>query len=483
MPRALQFKSKKDGGMLSPEWMNWMEKEKPLGPIIYEYVVPRKTRQERYARSHEVHFCAVINDKFYDTDIATEFWVQYTKLLGYDPCAKHYYRTGDGEFFSITAMLGKKDQFSIVPEKEMKKLLRNEPALYAAYIPHASENKDLREYTVRQKKKEEEEAKKKEQGEQAKQTVATEVKEEKPVKKREVEKSKPNNPFKKWAKSIKDSSEQEISADVDDKKEDIGKDHAKIESKPNSSDNSRNEREEKNAAVEEETTLKESAGSGSSKMLDESTVNERKKDKPKMSAPENTVSEDMDGLTDIANAFNEGLSEANAEQQESDNNKKPQNSGTKNKKTDNQGKRNATPQRKKNEENAQPTKKDGDTEQRAEQKKSNKDKTNTVNTETNDVNERPVESAPKKQRQKRKGSQMTDLPNDIGYDNMAVVEKQQALENALFEEPAQEEDKIEEELEKAEKKKEEKKNQEKFKNLDKAASNMDAMKYRTVSED
>ena len=482
MPRALQFKSKKDGGMLSPEWMNWMEKEKPLGPIIYEYVVPRKTRQERYARSHEVHFCAVINDKFYDTDIATEFWVQYTKLLGYDPCAKHYYRTGDGEFFSITAMLGKKDQFSIVPEKEMKKLLRNEPTLYAAYIPHASENKDLREYTVRQKKKEEEEAKKKEQEKQAKQTVAMKVKEEKPVRKKEVEKPKSNNPFKKWAKSIKDNSEQEVSANVDDKKEDIGKDHTKIESKLDFSDNSKNEREEKNTAIEEKTTPKGSADSVSSKMLDGSTVNERKKDKPKMSAPENTVSEDMDGLTDMADVFN-ACSEANAEEQESDNNKKPQNSGTKNKKADNQKKGNVTPQRKKNEENNQSTKEKDNPEQKVEQKKNNEDKANVVNTESNNVNERPVKSAPKKQRQKRKGSQMTDLPNDIGYDNVAAVEKQQALENAVLEEPVQEEDKIEEELEKAEKKKEEKKNQEKFKNLDKAASNMDAMKYRTVSED
>lgn len=482
MPRALQFKSKKDGGMLSPEWMNWMEKEKPLGPTIYEYVVPRKTRQERYARSHEVHFCAVINDKFYDTDIATEFWVQYTKLLGYDPCAKHYYRTGDGEFFSITAMLGKKDQFSIVPEKEMKKLLRNEPALYAAYIPHASENKDLREYTVRQKKKEEEEVKKKEQEEQARQTADAEVKKEKSVKKKEVEKPKSNNPFKKWVKSIKDSSEQEISTNVDDKKEDIGKDHTNNESKSDFSDNSKNEREEKNVAIEEETTSKEPASSSSSKMLDESTVNERKKDKPKMSAPENTVSEDIDGLTDIANAFNE-YNEANTEQQESDNNKKPQNSGAKNKKTNNQRKGNTSPQRKKDEKNTQSTKENCNPEQKVEQKKNNEDKTNTVNTETNNVNERSVEAVPKKQRQKRKGSQMTDLPNDIGYDNMAVVEKQQALENALFEEPVQEEDKIEEELAKAEKKKEEKKNQEKLKNLDKVASNMDAMKYRTVSED
>ncbi len=78
---------------------------------------------------------------------------------------------------------------------------------------------------------------------------------------------------------------------------------------------------------------------------------------------------------------------------------------------------------------------------------------------------------------------MTDLPSDIGYDNVAIVEKQQELENAMIAEPTLEEDKIEEELKKEEEKKKEEENQENFKNLDKNASVMTAMKYRTVSKE
>lgn len=475
MPRALQFKSKKNGGMLSSEWMDWMEEAKPLGSVIYEYVVPRKTRQERYARSHEVHFCAVINDKFYDTDIADGFWVQYTKLLGTDPCAKHYYRTQNGEFFSITATLGKKDQFSTVPEKEMKRLLKDEPTLYAAYIPHASENKDLREYTVRQKKKEEEEAREKEQKEQV---IVDTAKEEKPGKKKKKEKLQPANPFRKWMKPFKENSEQKPSVDVEDKKEDAGKDPEQATVPADSTDSSKNIHVEEQVDTKKGTATDEPAMSNPSQESKES-VNKHKNDKQKPSVPENTISEDMDELTDMANAFNES-SEVNSEQQGLNTNKKSRDSEKKNKKN-NKSKNNASSQEKTNNENTKPVNEKDNVEQKKESK--NEDKEKVTNEDSSNVSEKPAEvPTPKKQRQKRKGSQMTDLPNDIGYDNVAAVEKQQELENAMFEEPVQEEDMIEEELKKEEEKKKEMENQEKFRNLDKVASNMDAMKYRTVSK-
>lgn len=209
------------------------------------------------------------------------------------------------------------------------------------------------------------------------------------------------------------------------------------------------------------------------------SVNKHKNDKQKPSVPENTISEDMDELTDMANAFNES-SEVNSEQQGLNTNKKSRDSEKKNKKN-NKSKNNASSQEKTNNENTKPVNEKDNVEQKKESK--NEDKEKVTNEDSSNVSEKPAEvPTPKKQRQKRKGSQMTDLPNDIGYDNVAAVEKQQELENAMFEEPVQEEDMIEEELKKEEEKKKEMENQEKFRNLDKVASNMDAMKYRTVSK-
>lgn len=398
MPRALQFKSKKEGGMWSFEWMEWMENSGSLGQTIYDFVVPRKTRQEYYAHSHQVHFCAVINDKFYNTDSATEFLVQYTKFLGYTPCAKHYYRTPSGEFFSITATLGKKDQFNIIPEKEMKRLLRDEPTLYATYIPHALEDKDLREYSERKKREEEEEAKKKEQ-----------------------------------------------------------------------------------AATEDKNISNKSANLSESQTSD-MTLSDHENDSRKKLMPENTVSKDMDALTDIFNVYNESC-EADAEQCEADKRKKLHDSERKNKKNDNKEEDCTSPQKKVNGENAQSVNKQDNAKPKKEQKNKNEDEVNVANASCDNVSKKPVVTTPKKKRQKRKGSQMTDLPNDIGYDNVAAVEKQQKLENMMFEEPIQEENQIEEALKKEEEKQKEKEKQEKLENLDKAASNMNAMKYRTVSKE
>lgn len=475
MPRALQFKSKKEYGMWSSEWMEWMENSGTLGQTIYDFVVPRKTRQEYYAHSHQVHFCAVINDKFYNTDSATEFLVQYTKFLGYTPCAKHYYRTPSGEFFSITATLGKKDQFNIIPEKEMKRLLRDEPTLYATYIPHASEDKDLREYSERKKREEEEEAKKKEQA-----ATDTEKKETKSAKKKG--KLPSNNPFKKWVKQLKENTEQKVAPDVDDKNENSDKEDIQTTLLDDSvKDNEDKEILEKTVATEDKNISNKSANLSESQTSD-MTLSDHENDSRKKLMPENTVSEDMDALTDIFNVYNEPC-EADAEQYEADKNKKLHNSERKNKKNDNKEEECASPQKKVNGETAQSVNKQDNAKTKKEQKNKNEDEVNVANASCDNVSKKSVVTTPKKKRQKRKGSQMTDLPNDIGYDNVSAVEKQQKLENMMFEEPIQEETQIEEALKKEEEKQKEKEKQEKLENLDKAASNMNAMKYRTVSKE
>lgn len=155
MPKIFDFKDHKKTSIYSKDWMDWLEKNDHK--MIYDYVVPRKVRQARYARSHEVHFNAIIKEHYYDTDIAKHFYTQYTNFLQSEPCAKHYYKANDGTFFCMTARLGKKDAFSNIPEKEMKRILTNEPELYMQYIAGAEKNPDLQEYTKKQEEKKQQE--------------------------------------------------------------------------------------------------------------------------------------------------------------------------------------------------------------------------------------------------------------------------------------------------------------------------------------
>lgn len=142
MPFVFEFKNKKTG-IFSERWLDWLQDNKH--ELIYNYVVPRKIRQDRYAHTHVAHYRIVTNDCYYDTDSAEHFWTRYTKLSKGDPCAMHYFKTKNGEFFCMTSSLGMKDSFSVIPEREMKKLLKNEPSLYLKYIPNADKNEDLKD--------------------------------------------------------------------------------------------------------------------------------------------------------------------------------------------------------------------------------------------------------------------------------------------------------------------------------------------------
>ena len=156
MPFALDFKDKKKTGIFSKKWLDWAQDNKH--DLIYNYVVPRKIRQDRYAHSHVAHYRVVTNDCYYDTDSAEYFWTRYMKLPNGDPCAMHYYKTKNGEFFCMTSALGSKDSFSVIPEREMKKLLKNEPNLYLKYIPDAERNKDLLDLKKKTEEKEKEQS-------------------------------------------------------------------------------------------------------------------------------------------------------------------------------------------------------------------------------------------------------------------------------------------------------------------------------------
>ena len=480
MPRAVQFKSEKNGGIFSEKWMEWLESKapQPFGQLIYEYVIPRRIRQERYTKSHKVHFHAVINDKFYDTDIATEFWIKYTDYLGNEPCAKHYYRTQNGEFFCVTARLGKKDEFSAVPEKEMKKLLRNEPALYAAYIPHASENKDLREFALRQKKKEEEEKAKEQEENNAEDTAVNEKNEKKKrVNKEEIKHSvhkaaglfsESIEKLKKTAKAQKDAAEDEIKKDIcktveqsENKTDVIAQKEPDTIVKPADV-----QEEQENTYTEEK--VPEQKEEHQEKLPE--TVPEKKTKKPTPEAkPENMESEDMDIPMDMMEAYI-GTVEVEEEQP-----KKPKEKQKK-KSTDIQ-------------ENKEESKKDKSQESanqadkvaKTDSKKDTDIKKDSSNfSET--VAEKPKKTAnPKRHKRSIRGPQDTENRDAIGFDNMEAVEKQYELEAVAFTEPTQEDDEIEMELEKEEARKKEEENKKKLDGLDKAMSNMP--RYRAVTKD
>lgn len=487
MPRALQYKSEKEGGIFSEKWMKWLEESapQPFGEIIYEYVIPRKIRQVRYTKLHKVHFHAVINDKFYDTDIATEFWIKYADFLGSEPCAKHYYRTQNGEFFCVTARLGKKDEFSAVPEKEMKKLLRNEPALYAAYIPHASENKDLREFALRQKKKEEEE-KAKEQEENNAEDIATNEKDEKKkINKEEIKHSvrkaaglfsESIEKLKKIAPAKKDTTEDEIKKDIcktieqsESKVDAATKKELDIAIKP--SDVQKNANTEEKAAEQKEEQKEEHQKEHQEDHQEEhqEKLPEKEIKKPVPEAkPENIESEDMDLPMDMMEACISAM-EVEEEQTKKPKEKKKKSTDIPENKIEN--KKTEKPEDKK--QSYKTVTKDS-----KEDINTKKDPSN-VSENTAEKPKKPVK--PKRQKRSIRGPQSTESNDDIGFDNIGAVEKQLEFVETAFTEPTQEEDEIEMELEKEEASRKEKENKKKLDNLDKAMSNMP--RYRTVTKE
>lgn len=479
MPRALQFKSEKEGGIFSEKWMKWLEESapQPFGEIIYEYVIPRKTRQVRYTKLHKVHFHAVINDKFYDTDIATEFWIKYTDFLGSEPCAKHYYRTQNGEFFCVTARLGKKDEFSAVPEKEMKKLLRNEPALYAAYIPHASENKDLREFALRQKKKEEEEKAKEQEENNVEDITTNEKDEKKKINKEEIKHSvrkaaglfsESIEKLKKIAPAKKDATEDEIKKDIcktieqsESKVDVVVKKESDIAIKPSDV--------QKNVNTEEKEEQKEEHQKEHQEEHQEKLPEKEIKKPMPEAKPENIESEDMDLPMDMMEAY---ISTAEVEEEQT---KKPKEKKKK-KSTD-------IPENKtENKKTEKPeTKKQSDKTVTKDSKEDANTKKDSSSVSEN-ATEKPKKPArPKRQKRSIRGPQSAENNGDIGFDNMDAVEKQLKFEEAAFTEPTQEEDEIEMELEKEEARKKEEENKKKLDGLDKAMSNMP--RYRTVTKE
>lgn len=484
MPRALQFKSEKEGGIFSEKWMKWLEESapQPLGEIIYEYVIPRKTRQVRYTKLHKVHFHAVINDKFYDTDIATEFWIKYTDFLGSEPCAKHYYRTQNGEFFCVTARLGKKDEFSAVPEKEMKKLLRNEPTLYAAYIPHASENKDLREFALRQKKKEEEEKAKEQEENNAEDTAVNEKNEKKKkVNKEEIKHSvrKAAGLFSESIEKLKKTASVKEGATEDEIKKDICKTIEQSESKVDvaakkesdiaikPSDVQKNANTEEKIAEQKEEQ-KEEKEEQQERLPETLPENEIKKPVPE-AKPENIESEDMDIPMDVMEAC---ISAMEVEEEQT---KKPKEKKKK-KSTD-------IPENKaENKKTEKPEiKKQSDKTVTKDSKENTNTKKDSSNASENTAEKPKKPVKPKRQKRSIRGPQSTESNDDIGFDNIGAVEKQLEFVETAFTEPTQEEDEIEMELEKEEASRKEKENKKKLDNLDKAMSNMP--RYRAVTKE
>lgn len=488
MPRAFQFKSEKEGGIFSEKWMKWLEEEapQPFGEIIYEYVIPRKIRQVRYTKLHKVHFHAVINDKFYDTDIATEFWVKFTDFLGNEPCAKHYYRTQNGEFFCVTARLGTKDEFSAVPEKEMKKLLRNEPAIYAAYIPHASENKDLREFALRQKKKEEEEKAKEQEENNAEDTAVDEKNEKKKkVNKEEIKHSvhkaaglfsESIEKLKKTTKAKKDAAEDEIKkdicktveeseskADVVAKKEpDITVKPTDVQEKQENTDTEEKVQEQKEEKTEHQEAHQENHPE---------TVPEKKTKKPVPEVkPKNTESEDMDIPMDMMEAYI-GTVEVEEEQT-----KKPKEKQKKKSTDIQENKKAEKPEAKKPE-----TKKQSDKTVKTDTNEDANTKKDSSSVSENTVEKPKKPARPKRKKRSIRGPQDIESSDDIGFDNMDAVEKQREFETVTFTEPTQEDDEIEIELEKEEARKKEEENKKKLDDLDKAMSKMP--RYRTVTKE
>lgn len=118
---------------ISDEWMDYMLKHSVWYPWWYKRFVPKARKVERYLKSH-IPTCQVIRDDvLYDTQTAT-MYLSVEKKLGEHQAKIYNYVTPAKKYFSITVIMGREDEFMIMQEKNVKKLLSEHPDIYRKVI-------------------------------------------------------------------------------------------------------------------------------------------------------------------------------------------------------------------------------------------------------------------------------------------------------------------------------------------------------------
>lgn len=118
---------------ISDEWMDYMLEHSTWYPWWYERFVSKARKVEHYLKSH-IPTCQIIRDDIlYDTQTAT-MYLSVEKKLGEYQAKIYNYVTPAKKYFSITVIMGREDEFTIMQEKNVKKLLAEHPDIYRKVI-------------------------------------------------------------------------------------------------------------------------------------------------------------------------------------------------------------------------------------------------------------------------------------------------------------------------------------------------------------
>lgn len=132
-PRPAMYTVIQGKKCISDEWMDYMLEYSTWYPWWYKRFVSKTRKVERYLKKH-IPTCQIIRDDIlYDTQTAT-MYLSVEKKLGEHQAKVYNYVTPAKKYFSITVIMGREDEFTIMQEKNVKKLLAEHPDIYREVI-------------------------------------------------------------------------------------------------------------------------------------------------------------------------------------------------------------------------------------------------------------------------------------------------------------------------------------------------------------
>jgi len=118
----------------SDEWLDWMLDKYDWFLPLYNRLISKQRKEQRYLMKHAPSFKAILNDVLYDTETSTMFYME-EKNFEHDKCRMYYYVTKSGKFFRIITKFGDPDELTTMDVKSVKKILSHKPAIYKAVVP------------------------------------------------------------------------------------------------------------------------------------------------------------------------------------------------------------------------------------------------------------------------------------------------------------------------------------------------------------
>lgn len=128
------YEKENEKKVLSVAWIDYMFLNHPKTfRVWYKKFVNKQQKERYYLIKHEPSISVIINDTLYDTGKAEKYLERY-RDTGNGTMKQCYYVTPSGNYFKILCMMGKGDELIVMEEKEVKKLLANDPPTYMRVI-------------------------------------------------------------------------------------------------------------------------------------------------------------------------------------------------------------------------------------------------------------------------------------------------------------------------------------------------------------